>query len=103
MLKLGWMEQSQLWRRRTFLQASAGWLGARWLGLHSHSPGVSSKDAKTSPSFVRLFNGKDLTGLYGWLKDTHYKDPRNVFSVDGGILKISGEVNGYLATEKEYR
>lgn len=104
MLKLGWTEQGQLWRRRTFLQASAGWLGTQWLNLHSAS--ASAKDSKTTQpgtGFFPLFNGKDLKGLYGWLKDTHYEDPRKVFSVQDGILKISGEVDGYLATEKEYR
>ena len=102
MLRPGWMERSRF-QRRTFLQASAGWLGTHCLGLEQAR--ASFKEAETTQSgrgFIRLFNGKDLTGLYGWLKDTHYKDPRKVFSVDDGILKISGEVNGYLATEKEY-
>jgi len=83
---------------------SASWLGTQYLGLDS--PSASAKDAKSAqsgPGSVRLFNGKDLKGLYGWLKDTHYKDPRKVFSVEDGVLKVSGEVNGYLATEKEYR
>jgi Domain of Unknown Function (DUF1080) len=98
------MGRSQLLQRRTFLQASAGWLGTQCLGLERAR--ASSKEAKSTQSgtgFIPLFNGRDLTGLYGWLKDTHYEDPRKVFSVDDGILRISGEVNGYLATEKEYR
>ena len=104
MLRPGWVERSQLFRRRTFLQASAGWLATHCLGLQPARAAL--KEAMTTQSgtrIIHLFNGKDLTGLYGWLKDTHYKDPRKVFSVDEGILKISGEVNGYLATEKEYR
>ena len=52
---------------------------------------------------IKLFNGKDLAGFYSWLKDTRYEDPRKVFSVEDGLLRISGEVNGYLATAKEYR
>jgi hypothetical protein len=52
---------------------------------------------------IQLFNGKDLAGFYGWLKDTRYEDPRQVFSVQDGLLRISGEVDGYLATTKEYR
>lgn len=104
MLKPGWMDQSRLWRRRTFLRASAGWFGTQWLGLHSGKAlSGEGKTTQSGPGFVQLFNGKDLTGLYGWLKDTHYNDPRKVFSVEDGILRISGEVNGYLATEKEYR
>jgi hypothetical protein len=103
MLRPGWMERSRF-QRRTFLQASAGWLGTQCLRLEQAR--ASTMEAKTTQSgtgFIPLFNGKDLTGFYGWLKDTHYKDPHKVFSVDQGILKISGEVNGYLATEKEYR
>jgi hypothetical protein len=52
---------------------------------------------------VRLFNGKDLTGLYTWLKDTKYEDPHEVFTVQDGLLRISGEVDGYLATRREYQ
>jgi hypothetical protein len=52
---------------------------------------------------IELFNGKDLAGFYPWLKDTRYGDPRKVFSVQDGLLRISGEVDGYLATTKEYR
>jgi hypothetical protein len=103
MLRPGWMERSRF-QRRTFLQTSAGWLGTHCLGLEQAR--ASTMEAKTTQSgtgFIPLFNGKDLTGFYGWLKDTHYKDPHKVFRVDQGILKISGEVNGYLATEKEYR
>jgi hypothetical protein len=52
---------------------------------------------------VRLFNGKDLSGLYTWLKDGKRADPRKVFRVTGGLLHISGDGYGYLATKKEYR
>lgn len=52
---------------------------------------------------VLLFNGKDLSGLYGWLKDTHYQDPKRVFTVRDGMIRISGEVDGYLATKQAYR
>src|SRR5258708_2131317 len=41
---------------------------------------------------IQLFNGKDFTGLYTWLKDTHYSDPRNVFTIVDGMVRISGEV-----------
>jgi Domain of Unknown Function (DUF1080) len=52
---------------------------------------------------IRLFNGKDLTGLSSWLKDARREDPRKVFSVQDGVLHISGDGFGYLATDKEYR
>ncbi len=52
---------------------------------------------------ISLFNGKDLTGLTTWLKDTKRDDPRGVFKVEDGMLHLSGDGNGYVATEKEYR
>jgi Domain of Unknown Function (DUF1080) len=52
---------------------------------------------------IRLFNGRDLTGLQSWLKDAKREDPRKVFSVSDGIIHISGDGFGYLATDKEYR
>jgi hypothetical protein len=50
-----------------------------------------------------LYNGKDLTALTTWLKDTRDKDPRGVFRVENGVIHLSGEGNGYVATDKEYR
>src|SRR5262249_1416423 len=52
---------------------------------------------------IRLFNGKDLTSLYTWLKDTKHADPKNVFTAHDGLIHVSGQLNGYLATEREYR
>src|SRR5437868_7362 len=52
---------------------------------------------------VALFNGKDLSGLTPWLKDTKREDPRRVFRVTDGMIHITGDGTGYLATEKEYR
>jgi len=52
---------------------------------------------------IPLFNGRDLTGLYSWLKDTGYEDPHDAFSVQDGLLRIMGEPHGYLATNEAYR
>jgi hypothetical protein len=52
---------------------------------------------------VALFNGKDLTGFTPWLKDTKHTDPRRVFRVTDGMLHVTGEGFGYLATERAYR
>jgi len=52
---------------------------------------------------IRLFNGKDLTGFTTWLKATGRSDPKHVFSVVDGMIRISGEGLGYLATEKAYK
>jgi len=50
-----------------------------------------------------LFNGKDFSGLTTWLKDTKRDDPRKVFTVENGMLHLSGDGYGYVATDKEYR
>ncbi len=52
---------------------------------------------------IRLFNGKTLAGLSTWLEDAKHEDPRRVFQVTDGLLHISGDGNGYIATEKAYR
>jgi hypothetical protein len=50
-----------------------------------------------------LFNGKDLSGLYTFLRDTKREDPRGVFSVRDGLLRISGDGYGYISTKRSYR
>lgn len=52
---------------------------------------------------TKLFNGRDLTGFHGYLKDTGREDPDRVFSVVDGAIRISGHGAGYLATEQAYR
>ena len=53
--------------------------------------------------FEPLFNGKDLSGWYSYLK-TNGKgnDPDTVFSVNNGLLKITGKEFGYIVTEKKF-
>ncbi|HXG62478.1 MAG TPA: DUF1080 domain-containing protein [Planctomycetota bacterium] len=59
---------------------------------------------------IALFNGKDLSNFYTYL---HAKpgggeplgknnDPLGVFTVRDGVIRVSGEVFGYLSTEKEF-
>jgi hypothetical protein len=52
---------------------------------------------------IKLFNGKDLSGLTTWLKKSKHKDPLQVFTVTKGMIHVSGEDMGYLATDKEYK
>ena len=51
---------------------------------------------------IRLFNGTNLAGFYTWLVDAKRDDPRRVFTVTNGLIRISGDGLGYLATEQEY-
>lgn len=57
---------------------------------------------RPAQSWRALFNGRDLSGFYTWLQDTRYEDPRHVFAVSNGVLRISGDGLGYLATDKTY-
>lgn len=53
---------------------------------------------------IKLFNGKDLSGFYVHLRGyKNNEDPKKVFSVVDGVIRVSGEVFGGLITEKEYR
>jgi hypothetical protein len=52
---------------------------------------------------IRLFDGKSLDGLYTWLKDTKYEDPRNVFRVTDGMLHVTGDGLGAVITKDAYR
>jgi len=59
--------------------------------------------ARPPDAKVVLFNGKDLSGFTPWLKDTKAADPRRVFRVTDGVLHVTGDGFGYLATKGEYR
>lgn len=67
---------------------------------------VSAQDAKDKPTtpkeVIKLFNGKDFSGLYTWTKKNKKEDPQKVFSVENGMIRASGEDNGYVATDKAY-
>jgi len=52
---------------------------------------------------IVLFNGKNLDGLYTWLSDTKYEDPKKVFTVQDGMLRISGDGGGYICTKDRYK
>lgn len=57
---------------------------------------------KTNKSH-QLFNGKNLKGWYTFLKETgKNNDPKGVFTVADGMIRISGEDWGCITTEKEY-
>jgi hypothetical protein len=62
------------------------------------SEAISPKDAP-----IKLFNGKNLDGLYTWLSDTKYEDPDKVFTVEDGMLHVSGKRFGYICTKNRYK
>ena len=55
-------------------------------------------------SMKPLFNGKDLNGWYSFLQTKgKNNDPEKVFSVEDGLLHISGKEFGYICNEKVYK
>ena len=52
---------------------------------------------------ISLFNGKNLDGWYTWLVETKFEDPKKVFTVKDGMIRVSGEDWGGIATKNEYR
>lgn len=73
---------------------------------------LPAPDQATSPDArsVRLFNGRDLAGFNTWLGSPKKgakplglnNDPKNVFQVVDGLLRISGEIDGLLITRQPY-
>jgi hypothetical protein len=52
---------------------------------------------------VKLFNGRNFDGWYTFLKDRgRNNDPKKVFTVQDGVIRISGEEWGCITTKKEY-
>lgn len=59
---------------------------------------------------VHLLNGKDLSNFYTFIRNSKdrktppdlNKDPDQVYTYRNGILRVSGQHMGYLATKKNY-
>ena len=73
------------------------------MGAEPASKRVTNEAVKPTDEPITLFNGKNLDGLYTWLQDTRYDDPRQVFTVADGQLNISGDGFGYVVTDRPYR
>ncbi len=78
---------------------------------------LSGFTATAQKGWTQLFNGKDLTGWDTWLRppdmvgyvdSTHSesiglnKDPLHIFTINNGILRITGEVWGAITSKKSY-
>jgi hypothetical protein len=52
---------------------------------------------------IQLFNGQSLDGWYTFLQDRgRDNDPKKVFTVNDGMIRISGEEWGCITTNEEY-
>lgn len=78
--------------------ASAIVLASLTLAYGEDAAPISPKNA-----VIQLFNGKNLDGLYTWLRDAKYEDPQKAFTVEDGMLHISGDGWGYVCTKQRYK
>src|SRR5665647_2210268 len=52
---------------------------------------------------INLFNGKNLDGWYTFIQNRGRNiDPKKVFTVHDGLIRISGEEWGCITTNEEY-
>lgn len=65
--------------------------------------GASCAAADEVSKPIKLFNGKDLTNFYTYLRGVgKNKDPQGVFTVQNGAIRVSGQTFGCFTTEKEF-
>jgi len=72
----------------------------------ARSPLIGAAEPNTAivpQEVIRLFNGSDLSGWTTWLVDAKQEDPRGVYSVRDGMIRISGDGFGYLSTARAYK
>lgn len=75
------------------------------LGLAASSIPCSAADtagtAIAPTSKIELFNGRDFTGWKFFMRTN--ADPTQTWTVNGGVIKCSGQPFGYMRSEKDYR
>ena len=106
--KLGGYET---WRARSsYLEVNASVEITRTLldllhDLHDKKyPGSPVPKLNDKVATLSLFNGQNLDGWYTFIKDRGTdSDPKNVFTVADGMIRISGEEYGCITTEEEYQ
>ena len=67
------------------------------------SPADPISEAIRPTAKITLFNHENLDGWSTFLHDHHAEDPLHVFSVRDGLLRVSGEEWGGIATTRTYR
>ena len=68
-----------------------------------NSRGYPPLSSQKKEDVVHLFNKKNLDGWYTFLENRgKNNDPKNVFSISKGQIRISGEEWGCITTDKEY-
>jgi len=76
------------------------------LGLILSAPvllyGLESTDPAPNDGWVYLFDGHTLDGLYPFVPEDTGVDPATVWRAKDGILRCTGNPNGYIRTTRVY-
>jgi 3-keto-disaccharide hydrolase len=76
---------------------------AMTLAAASYAADESAAGSATKePAKIKLFNGKDLTGLKLFIPEKEGVDPASVWSVRDGVIHCTGTPAGYIRTTKQY-
>ena len=104
-LRVGTVTLSGQRMTKHLILKSAVWvcLAALWIAFGAVAQAGDPAQPIVPREPIRLFNGRDFSGLVTWLKDSGRDDPKTVFSVEDGVLHISGDGAGYIATERSYK
>lgn len=75
--------------------------------VQSNIPNLGTPFNEPKPkgdTIIRLFNGSNLEGWYSFIKDRgRNSDPKDVFSVSNGMIRVSGEEWGCITTEAKFQ
>jgi hypothetical protein len=64
---------------------------------------TGARASQTDARPIKLFNGRNLDGWYIFLKDRgRNNDPKQVFTVQDGLIRVSGEEWGCITTQEEF-
>jgi hypothetical protein len=73
------------------------------LFLYPEVKSFGQKANKNSSEPIQLFNGQNLDGWYTFLQHSGKNhDPKKVFTIKDGMIRISGEEWGCITTNEEY-
>lgn len=74
-----------------------------FLALLMLATGCKTAGQTANSPAINLFNGKDLDGWYTFIeKRGRNTDPKKVFTVQDGLIRVSGEEWGCITTNNEY-
>lgn len=89
--------------KKVFLFALALIAGSFIIGGCGTTKSTSSASTVSKSKSITLFNGQNLDGWYKFVKGRGRDiDPKNVFSVEKGLIHISGEEYGCITSNEEY-